>query len=340
MELALYHPRQGYYSNPQERPIGRRGDFFTSVAVGDTFGFLLAHALVQAWEKRFDPRRPFVVVEQGGHDGQLARDFLAGLASTGSALSKSVVYRIVEPRSAVRERLDETFRNEGFGGIETVATLEEARGEQGLFLCNELLDAFPFRRLAFEEGEWRERKVGWDEAGQAPCWVSRPLPAELTRYADELGTDFPEGYATEVCPAVATWMRDAATLFRRGLWWVIDYGYESEDYFARHRADGTLRCYRNHRATDDPFDRPGETDITAHVNFSHLAAAAAGAGLKRERFTDQHHFLVEAARPWLLAIEGEPPGESLRQRLRQFQTLTHPGLMGQQFKVAEFSRGI
>ena len=136
-----------------------------------------------------------------------------------------------------------------------------------------------------------------------------------------------------------SWMSRAARLFEKGLWWVIDYGYGSDDYYAPHRTDGTLRCYRNHRATENPFEAPGDLDITAHVNFTDLRKAAEAAGLKERLFTDQHHFLIEAAKPWLLSMEGKPPGPEVARRMRQFQTLTHPSIMGQQFKVAEYSCG-
>ena len=66
--------------------------------------------------------------------------------------------------------------------------------------------------------------------------------------------------------------------------------------------------------------------------------AALRFGLARRRFTDQHHFLIEAAKPWLLSLEGQAPGPATAKRLRQFQTLTHPSMMGQQFKILELER--
>lgn len=333
MELVLYHPEYGYYSRPELRAIGRKGDFFTSVSVGETFGFLLAERMGQAWENWSDGETN-VIVEQGAHDGQLARDIVAAHCAAG----RSCDYRIVEPRAAIRESLERAFLDEGIGEIRVVSSLEEAKAETGIFLCNELLDAFPFRRLVFDGKEWKEQRVG--KSGDQPGWVLGDLDAELEPYAGELGYDFPAGYETEVCPVANEWMTDVSSLFDRGLWWVIDYGYPSEEYFSPSRTTGTFRCFRNHRAGEDPFEAPGETDITAHVNFSWLEREAEKGGLTIHSLTDQHHFLIKAAREWLLSIEGTPPTETTAKRLRQFQTLTHPSMMGQQFKVAEFSRGI
>ncbi|MEM9280854.1 MAG: SAM-dependent methyltransferase [Verrucomicrobiota bacterium] len=339
MEMVLYHPEFGYYTCPERRRIGRRGDFYTSVSVGETFGFLLAQQLKVDWELLERPD-PFVVVEQGAHDGQLAHDILKSLDELlGLPMSSSLQYRIVEPKDSARRWLGQSWASdENPRRIQVVESIEAAHATSGVFLCNELLDAFPVDRLRYENESWRqwrvgecEGKLGW-VAGDA--YDAQQLPAEL------LEDHFETGYTTEICLAAGGWMREVSTLFETGIWRVIDYGHESHDYYAPHRKRGTLRCYRDHEATEDPFKSLGNVDITAHVNFTQLREAAEAAGLSEKRLTDQHHFLIEAARPWLLSLEGEPPSPELAQRIRQFQTLTHPSIMGQQFKVAEYVRGI
>ncbi|MEM1443318.1 MAG: SAM-dependent methyltransferase [Verrucomicrobiota bacterium] len=339
MELVLYDESDGYYSSPERRTVGRKGDFYTSVSVGEMFGFLLSQQIQKCREEFFEPKQPFSIVEQGAHDGQLALDILSGLREDGE---DSVRYRIVDPRPATREWLSRRFEEAGFGEqVKIVATLEEASAEQGIFLCNELLDAFPFHRLRLGESGWEELQVGCEKGHL--CFTGRPLSEGMQKYAVRIGDNLPLGYTTEVCPLAESWLKEAAGLFERGFWWIIDYGHEAPDYFSPHRSDGTFRCYRDHRASEDPFDHLGETDITAHVNFTFLENAAEECGLKWRKLTDQHHFLIGAARDWLLSIEGQTsagqdPGSA--KRLRQFQTLTHPGMMGTQFKVAVLSKGI
>ncbi len=344
MALALYHKDFGYYAAPATRQIGRKGDFFTSVSVGETFGFLLAHRIRGEMGARFDASKPVVVIEQGAHDGQLAIDILRGwdeISAHDAGAEGALRYRIIEPRESVRAFLRERFVAEGYDDrIEVVESASEAGAEQGVFLCNELLDAFPVNLLTFSGGRWLEKVVTVDASQETFAWGTRELSESLERFASRLGTDFPDGYETEVCPAIDEWVPEIATLFsENGLWWVIDYGYEAADYYAPSRRTGTLRCYHKHEATEDPFELPGEIDITAHVNFSHLESAAGVHGLVMKQFTDQHHFLIHAAKPWLLSLEGQAPDKGAAARLRQFQTLTHPSLMGQQFKVMEFESG-
>lgn len=343
MDLALYDPEAGYYcrrgEDPGFRDLGRKGDFYTSVSVGETFGFLLAQRLVRDWESDFGAELPFVLVEQGGHDGRLARDLLAALGEIRPALLAGLEYRIVEPRAALREALESLLADLPGPRPRLVPSLAEAAAPAGIFLGNELLDAFPVDLITFEGGRWRERRVAWDAEAGRPIFASAPLRTALADFAETLGSDFPEGYLTEVCLAVDAWMADAAELFERGRWWIVDYGQRREDYYLPQRSRGTLRTFQDHRVGDDPFAAPGGQDLTADVDFTRVEEAAHRAGLRTRRFTDQHHFLIEAARPWLLSLEGNPPDSRTAKRLRQFQTLTHPGMMGKRFKVLELERG-
>jgi len=341
MELALYDPDHGYYARPDLAAPGRQGDFFTSVSVGGTFGFLLAHRLLRLWEEALDPDRPLRVVEQGGHDGRLALDIVEAIHEIAPDRCEAVDYVLLDPRPGMAARLAPLLPAAIGTRLRVAGSFEEARAPQGVFLCNELLDAFPFHRLAFEEGRWMELQVGLDDDGGLR-WVGAPLTPALAPFAarlESLPWGFSEGYATEVCPRLDGWIAEAASLFETGAWWIVDYGHEEESYYAPHRREGTWRAYRDHRVVEDPFSRPGETDLTAHVNFSHLRRAGEAAGLRWGGLCDQHHFLTEAARPWLLSLEGAPPAGGTAKRLRQFQTLTHPSMMGRQFQFATFTKG-
>jgi SAM-dependent MidA family methyltransferase len=332
MGLCLYHPLHGYYADPATRRIGRTGDFFTSVSVGDTFGRLLGHAI----ETRLDP--PFHIVEQGAHDGRLALDIVRGLNERHPAAA--INYTIFEPDPIRQKSLEIRLAAEKEAHLIRVVDAAPAAPEPcGIFLCNELLDALPFSRVRCENGTWLERRVGFD-ARETLTWISAPIGPLAAEVAGIDSSGLPDGYTTEVFPIYDPWMASARRWFGdRGLWWIIDYGHEEDDFYAPARNDGTLRAYRDHRQIDDPFSALGRTDLTADVNFSRLDRAAAACGLRRSEFTDQHHFLIRAAAPWLRSIEtgGIEALAKNRPRLRQFQTLTHPGLMGRTFKVAEYA---
>lgn len=341
MDLVLYDPECGYYSRPISREVGRQGDFYTSVSVGETYGFLLSEKIRSERADFLAPGQPFRIVEQGAHDGQLAIDIVSALSKGAFSGLEDWEYCIVEPRPWVRAQLQERFKGETefplWGDrIRVVSSLQKASFPQGIFLCNELLDAFPFDRVRKEGGRWKELQVGKVE--RALDWVVRPLRPEILSLAERLPGGLPEGYETEICPAIVPWMKDAASLFEHGVWWFIDYGFEADDYYAPHRTTGTFRCFRDHRASENPFEELGQTDITAHVDFSLVRECGEQSGLTWDEYTDQHHFLTEAARDWLLSMEGQPPDANAAKQIRQFQSLTHPGMMGKQFKIATLRR--
>ena len=339
MNRCLYDREAGYYARPESRPLGRKGDFFTSVSVGAGFGFLLGMAAEQRWrEAGASPGEPFLVVEQGGHDGQLARDFLAGLSERESPLRDSLRYVLYEPRPSLAETLRESLRGTG---IEVASELPKTPFSRGLYFANELLDAFPVHRIRREGGIWKEWRVGVSGDDLNGVTSAIDPDSDLGKAVRAIPSrEWPEGYTTECCLELEPWIETATAWFQEGHWWVIDYGRESDDYFAPHRTDGTLRGYRDHERLDDPFAAPGETDLTADVNFTEVREVAVARGLEALPLTDQHHFLVRAAEPWLREIEsGGPVALAANQRrLRQFQTLTHPTLMGTSFRVAEFRR--
>src|SRR5690348_12965435 len=102
MGQALYHPEHGYYSSDRA-VIGRRGDYFTNVSVGPLFGELLAAQFGEIWERlgRIDN---FVIVEQGAHHGEFARDVLESTQRQAPELFSVLRYQIVEPFAKLQDR--------------------------------------------------------------------------------------------------------------------------------------------------------------------------------------------------------------------------------------------
>src|SRR2546422_2468376 len=147
MELALYHPLYGYYER-RAQPVGRQGDFFTSVTVGSLFGELLGFQFV-AWLKAVGPG-PSQIVEAGAHDGRLAADILNFLKTHQPGLLERVDYWLIEP-SAHRQRWQQQTLDQFAAKVrwfDSLAALP-ASGVRGVIFSNELLDAMPVHRLGW-----------------------------------------------------------------------------------------------------------------------------------------------------------------------------------------------
>ena len=356
MELALYHPIHGYYERTAPT-VGRQGDFFTSVSVGSLFGELLAFQFAE-WLAELGTRNaqrgqadaPLQIVEAGAHDGRLAADILGWLHASRPELFAILDYRIVEPSPRRRARQEETLRAfagrvRWFAQLSELAVAPPSPGINGVLFANELLDAFPVHRFGWDGAarRWFEWGVRCDN--DRFVWVRLPVPdefpasslgfrdslAELETLNPELLAVLPDGFTTEIAPAATAWWRQAAASLRHGRLLTLDYGLTTEQFFTPSRAGGTLRAYHRHQAGADLLTQPGEQDLTAHVNFTALAAAGEAAGLRTEGRPSQAQFLTRIAeKTW-------PPdarfGEWTPARSRQFQTLTHPEHLGRPFQV-------
>lgn len=341
MALALYHPDGGYYVD--HAAPGRTADFFTSVSVGACFGELLAVGIHDRWQRRGEPST-FTILEQGGHTGTLAADVLQAINAKFPAFYSSIQWLAVEKTT----RAMSDPRLEAHACWEVFRALEEVAADSiDLAFGNELVDAFPVHRVSWlGEGEgWREVYVDSSRAASEAAWVSAlgPLSSKaLSAEVDSIATEgFPVGYTTEVNLEIHPWLEVMASRLRSGgFLWVIDYGLDEPEYYAASRSEGTLQAYRDHRRVADPLACPGNQDLSAHVNFTHLARVAEEVGYAIECYEAQLRFLAKLAKKPLLEMEqslaGAAPNVEAQKWIRQFQQLMS---MGPTFKVMELVRG-
>ncbi len=334
MRIALYEPEIGYYRHGVRR-IGRRGDFFTSVSVGPLFGALLAEYAASLWKELGQPRG-FTLLEQGAHDGTLAKDVLTALQARHPELYELVQYVIIEPDARFRETQQKTLGEFSVKLLQVPSWQELPTIEPGLFLANELLDAFPVHRVQFTEDGWQELNVRIDESGEFQFVVGPVSSAALQNELDRLGNDFPIGYITELNLEMLTWLRSVAASPFQGTILMADYGHASREYYAPERSQGTLRRYLHHQCDDHLLQDLGEADLTAHVNFTRLAQEAQTLGFAVTEFIEQGRFLTRVT----TALMQQPDFQPDAAWMRQFQTLTHPSHLGHAFQVMTLTKGL
>jgi SAM-dependent MidA family methyltransferase len=302
MEQALYHPEHGYYSSGR-CAIGRKGDYFTNVSIGPLFGQLMTAQFAQIWEQlgKIDN---FVIVEQGAHDGQFARDVLQSAQSHAPEFFEALDYRIIEPFPILRERQSqilEPFRNK----IEWRNSLEPFTG---VHFSNELLDAMPVRLIT----RGMEKLVGLQ--GDRFAFIERPLS----------NTAFNQ--------VALDWIDNLAGNLKRGYAIVIDYGHSGDEF----QKDIQVRA--QHRHLDSPFEQIGHADITMHVDWTNIARRAEENGFAIVGFTDQHHFLtgiISEFGDWDQSSVADSPKAK-----RALQTLLHPEMLGRAFQVLALAKNV
>lgn len=291
MTAALYHPELGYYSSLRH-PIGRQGDYVTSPEVSGLFGRLMAKHIAATWEAAGSPPR-WSVVELGGGSGRMAADILAALAADSPPAAAAIEYSIIESSEALRGLQGLTLRRfpNCVRWLKAVSELEN--GFSGHVISNEYFDALPVHRVRLDRGELREVYVGLNASGAFVDVVGEPSTPALSAYFGRLGLLPGEGCLAEVNLKAVEHMNQVTSRLSKGAVTTLDYGYEAARLYAPWRKQGTLLCFYQQAFSDDPFRRVGRQDITAHVDFTSLAASAGEQGWTSSELMSQAEFLGE-----------------------------------------------
>jgi SAM-dependent MidA family methyltransferase len=276
------------------------------------------------------------VREYGAGRGTLARTILDGLQTERPDAYAAAMYELSDVNTRQIARALEILRDSGHGDHAQAATDEAITG---VILANELLDAFPVHRLLYENHEIREAYVIWHDG-----WFAEEVgPISDQRLLLPLeGLSFAEGQRLEVSPAAWEWTLSICDIIERGFAILIDYGYPARElYDAQQRFDGTLRTYSRHLVSDDPFRRIGLQDLTAHVDFSAISAAAESCGCTELGLTSQAYFFAGLGIEEIL-LRVQQTATSAHEYLNARETLMHlldPRGLGR-FRVLALGKGV
>lgn len=257
--IAQYMAAANAHYYATRDPLGAGGDFVTAPEISQMFGELVGLWCADLWDRAGRPDAAWV--ELGPGRGTLAVDALRAMARAGFAPPVHLVETSPTLRAAQAQRVP------GATWHDTVETMPADRPLIGV--ANEFFDALPVRQLVRGADAWRERLVGCQDLLflpiPGPAMPDAIIPAHLH--------DAAAGSVIETSPASVNVMRTLAARVARqgGAILIIDYGYEGP------AVGDTLQAVRGH-AYANPFEQPGERDLTAHVDFATLAAAAQSEG--------------------------------------------------------------
>ncbi len=267
MALCLYDPAHGAYA--ARNPVGEAGDFVTAPEISQTFGEMCGLWVVQSWHNLGRPARPRLV-ELGPGRGTLMRD---GLRAIGAAAKKFFVDAevVLVERSPALAALQREALKDAPVSVRWVESFDKIAPDRPLFLvANEFFDCLPIRQYVKAAQGWAEKMVTAKDGALSFALAAAPgLAAVLPpAYAEA-----PEGAVYESSPAAAAIIEDVARMLaaKGGAALVFDYGYDRPSFA------GTLQAVRRHEKVD-VLAAPGDSDLSAHVDFAALKAAAKRAG--------------------------------------------------------------
>jgi SAM-dependent MidA family methyltransferase len=379
MELALYAPGLGYYS-AGSRKLGESGDFVTApemsplfarcialqlaqlhgdglrtvLEIGSGSGALAAELLLEMEALGCAPER-YLILELSG---DLRERQQQTIAQRAPALLERVQWLDVLPMQfdgviLANEVLDATPAH-------WVRTTENGIEESGVALSDSAdrsgSQSPPLSRLGAGEGRGEGRGSTRPPAPAQPhtptlsphtgrgggvvklCRRPRLATEELLAAAASL--DLPPHYETEINLTARALVTSLAHLLTRGVMLFIDYGFPAREFYHPQRNQGTLMCHYRHHAHDDPFAFVGLQDITTHVDFSAIAAAALEGGAGLLGYTTQANFLINCGITELLSAIPASDTRAYAPLAAQAQKLLSPAEMGELFKVIALGKNL
>ena len=314
MSECLLNPDYGYYATRD--PFGVAGDFTTAPEISQMFGEMVGLSLAQAWMDQGAPET-FVLAEAGPGRGTLMADILRVTRAVPGFVDAADVH-LVEASATLRAKQREVLGDH----LTWHNTIDDLPENKPLFLvANEFYDALPIRQFQRDGEGWREKQISQhDGALFAGLGGHAPVPVLSHRIEDTN-----DGDMVEICPAAGPITNTIGTRIEQngGVALIIDYG----DW--RSLGD-TLQALKAHTHVT-PLETPGETDLTAHVDFEALALATPSAYSK---LSPQGVFLerlgiTQRAQTLAAGLSGE----ALEAHIAAHRRLTHPHEMGNLFKV-------
>jgi SAM-dependent MidA family methyltransferase len=318
MRTCLADPEHGYWQRPGV--IGAGGDFITAPEISQAFGELIGLWCAVVWQGMGQPA-PVRLIELGPGRGTLMRDALRA-ARVVPPFLEAVTVHLIEISAPLREMQQETLMGLALPAIAWHQALDEAAPGPAIIIANEFLDALPIRQLVFADGDWRERVVDVDAQGSLRFATGRAAQIE----ADPSAAPPRAGDILELRPSEEALLAELARREAPLQALFVDYGPAEPAY------GDTLQAMRRH-AWVDPLAEPGLADLTAHVQFAHLARKARAAGLAADGPMPQAEFLgrlgiAERAARLMAANPGEAGAIEAG-----VQRLLSPSGMGSLFKV-------
>ncbi|RWK12265.1 SAM-dependent methyltransferase [Mesorhizobium sp.] len=284
MERSLYgiDGEGGYYSSGTVKIGGASADDFqTAPEMSPLFGRTIARALIQMYEAMGRPET-FDIVEMGAGNGVLARDILEKLRSSDPGFYGAVRYTIVERSGALIARQRETLAGQECAQwVHASADALPLGNVRGVFLSNELVDAFPVHRAVVREGTIKEIYIAVDEDGLF-IEVEREPGTALAEVLPDMDRPFPvplsmmgDGQQLTVNARSIRWQRDVARALDEGYVLTIDYGQPGATWQAPYA------FYRGRAELELAYQYPGAIDITSHVDHIALSEIGETFGLRR-----------------------------------------------------------
>ena len=257
IQIALYHPKFGYYS--KINPSGTNSHYLTSPYIHPAFGAALSQHIYLMWKFMKYPNK-FQIVELGCSTGILAETIYSYSKSISLDFANSIQYIGVD--RTLNKKTD-------FNSIKS--NLIPLKNISGCIISNELIDSFPFHRFKIINNEVKEIYVTIKN-NKLISILDQPSSKKINQKLSQLKFQLPNNFEGEIFLEIDNLFNSITQSLKKGFIVTVDYGEERENLYIN-QSRGTMQTYFKHTSGASPFQRIGEQDITANIDFSYLIEA-------------------------------------------------------------------
>jgi len=316
MEISLTDPKEGYYIN--QKPLGKSGDFITSPDITQIFGEVIGAWAIDIINK-INSKASFQIIDLGGGRGTLLKDIKR------VRNDNSISYGFLEINKNLM-----TTQKQIFPEAKHYKNISDIPDSPTIFIGNEFLDVFPIRQYIKINETWKEIFVTTDNDKLHYCYNDIEDKTLFEEHKKNLHT---EADFFEINTMIKKIISDISVFIKRnnGICLFIDYGYSKG-------CGNTLQALKNHKYVD-PLSFPGESDLTSHINFSHVINEAKNLGMNFFGPITQRNFLINlGARERLEILKKSANSEKIKNDLEEgLNRVIENSQMGELFKVCAIS---
>ena len=321
MEICLWDDENGYYTSNQV--LGRHGDFITSPEISQTFGELIGLWALSFYQKFIDNKR-LCITELGSGRGTLLRDAIR----TISMVTKNKVdldITILEKSERLIALQKENLKNKS---IKWISDIKGLSFEPQIIIANEFFDALPINQYVRNNEGWYEKKIT-TKNGKL-CFT---LGNKIWVPSNSIFSNFKIGDTLEHSEQTISIFSNICNHLIRydGVLLVVDYGNISG-------IGDTLQAVNNHKFRSI-LEKPGQSDLTSHVNFKLLKEIAIKKNLYVSPVKEQQNFLLELGIKERLKSLTKNVSSTIAERVEtEVKRLIDPDKMGSLFKVIAITK--
>nr|XP_026492517.1 protein arginine methyltransferase NDUFAF7 homolog, mitochondrial [Vanessa tameamea] len=349
MNIVITNPTEGYYM--KKDVIGETGDFITSPEISQLFGEILA-IWFYAETQKMCLGKPLQIVELGpgkatllidllrvlNRYGYKANDLSLHLVEISSTMQLFQANRLCATHRETDLSLPYNYEGETVSGIKVYwyNDLKKVPNNFSWYIAHEFFDVLPIHKFEKTENGWREILIELDENEKLQYRIAAN-ETQPVRTLVRPPLDAGDRMELEISPRALGIARQLATRVDQygGLALIADYGHNGE------KGD-TFRAFHKHKIVD-PLENPGNSDLTADVDFSQLRISASmSPGVENYAVVlgpvKQMEFLerMQARVRLQVLIDSAKTDEDKEKIKASYEMLVDPTKMGERFKFMAF----